>query len=144
MFSEPSLNKPFKLSFVKRAVHASNPLLNTLVMKKTINSLVLILLLTTTLIQTAQAQFGRRWSPQAKGAVIGGVAGGAAGAVINKRNRVVGGVIGGVAGTAAGYAIGKGVDNRKKAAARVAAAEREAAEARREAALARQEAAAHK
>ncbi|MGI4738683.1 MAG: YMGG-like glycine zipper-containing protein [Janthinobacterium lividum] len=75
---------------------------------------------------TAQAQ--RRFSPQAKGAVIGGGSGAILGAVINKRNRAVGGVIGGVVGAGAGYAVGKHIDNRqKKRAAASIAAEREAA-----------------
>lgn len=75
---------------------------------------------------TAQAQ--RRFSPQAKGAVIGGGSGAILGAVINKRNRAVGGVIGGVVGAGAGYAVGKHIDNRqKKRAAAATEAEREAA-----------------
>ncbi len=75
---------------------------------------------------TAQAQ--RRFSPQAKGAVIGGGSGAILGAVINKRNRAVGGIIGGVVGAGAGYAVGKHVDNRqKKRAAAATEAEREAA-----------------
>lgn len=81
----------------------------------------------------AQAQERRGWSPQAKGAVIGGLGGAAAGAIINKRNRAAGGVVGGVAGGALGYVIGKNRDNKNKAAARLAAAN--AASARREAAL---------
>ncbi|AQG79850.1 hypothetical protein AWR27_11250 [Spirosoma montaniterrae] len=89
---------------------------------------------------TTEAQTRRPWSPQAKGTAIGVGVGGAAGAIINKRNRVVGGLIGGAAGGAAGYAIGKGVDNRRKTNARIAAAEREAAAARREAAEAREQA----
>ncbi|TDN36062.1 hypothetical protein E4631_03740 [Hymenobacter sp. UV11] len=75
---------------------------------------------------TAQAQ--RRFSPQAKGAVIGGGGGAILGAVINKRNRAVGGVIGGVVGAGAGYAVGKHIDNnQKKRAAAAAEAERVAA-----------------
>ncbi|QKG58754.1 glycine zipper 2TM domain-containing protein [Hymenobacter sp. BRD128] len=75
---------------------------------------------------TAQAQ--RRFSPQAKGAVIGGGSGAILGAVINKRNRAVGGLIGGVVGAGAGYAVGKHIDNRqKKRAAAIAAMERESA-----------------
>jgi len=75
---------------------------------------------------TAQAQ--RRFSPQAKGAVIGGGSGAILGAVINKRNRAVGGVVGGVVGAGAGYAVGKHIDNRqKKRAAAAIAAERAAA-----------------
>ena len=65
-----------------------------------------------------------QWSPQAKGAVIGGLGGAAAGAIINKRNRAVGGVVGGVAGGAIGYGVGKHVDNKRKERARIAAANR--------------------
>jgi hypothetical protein len=80
---------------------------------------------------TAQAQ--RRFSPQAKGTVIGAGGGAILGAVINKRNRKVGGLIGGLAGAGAGYAVGKHIDNRqKKRAAAIAAVERQ--EAYREAA----------
>jgi hypothetical protein len=76
---------------------------------------------------TAQAQ-QRRFSPQAKGTVIGAGGGAILGAVINKRNRKVGGLIGGLAGAGAGYAVGKHIDNRqKKRAAAIAAVEREAA-----------------
>lgn len=75
---------------------------------------------------TAQAQ--RRFSPQAKGAVIGAGGGAVLGAVINKRNRKVGGLIGGLAGAGAGYAVGKHIDNRqKKRAAAIAAVERQEA-----------------
>lgn len=76
----------------------------------------------------------RRWSPQAKGAVIGAGAGAAAGAIIHKRNRALGGVVGGVVGAAGGYAIGKGIDNRNK---RRAAEEAARAEAERVAAAER-------
>ncbi len=69
----------------------------------------------------AQAQDRKGWSPQAKGAVIGGLGGAAAGAIINKRNRAVGGVVGGVAGAGVGYAIGKHTDNKRKERARIAA-----------------------
>ena len=73
----------------------------------------------------AQAQ---RFSPQAKGAVIGGGSGAILGAVIDKHNRAVGGIIGGVVGAGAGYAVGKHIDNRqKKRAAAATEAEREAA-----------------
>ena len=75
----------------------------------------------------ARAQDNRGWSPQAKGAVIGGLGGAAAGAIINKRNRAVGGVVGGVAGGAIGYGVGKHVDNKRKERARIAAANRAAA-----------------
>lgn len=97
----------------------------------------LIILLTSFQAPAAHAQ----WSPQAKGAVIGGLGGAAAGALINKRNRAVGGVIGGVAGGAIGYGVGKHIDNKRKQRA-AAAAERQAVAAReanyrRELALAR-------
>ena len=97
----------------------------------------LIILLTSFNVPKAQAQ----WSPQAKGAVIGGLGGAAAGAIINKRNRAVGGVIGGVAGGAIGYGVGKHIDNKHKQRAAAAAEQRAVAarEAnyRRELALAR-------
>ncbi|OIN60506.1 glycine zipper domain-containing protein [Arsenicibacter rosenii] len=105
-------------------------------MKTIRNLFILTLALVLTFDVSSFAQ-RRKWSPQARGTVIGAAAGGAAGAIINKRNRVVGGVIGGVVGGAAGYAIGKHQDNKNKARAR-AAAERAAAE---RAALARAEAA---
>jgi len=109
---------------------------------KTIREITILSILTAVLFTTiADAQQRRGWSPQAKGTAIGTGVGAAAGAIINKRNRVVGGVIGAAAGAAGGYAVGKGIDNRQKTKARIAAAEREAAAARREAALARQEAA---
>lgn len=76
---------------------------------------------------SAQAQDRKGWSPQAKGAVIGGLGGAAAGALINKRNRAVGGVVGGVAGGAIGYGVGKHIDNKQKERARIAAANRAAA-----------------
>ena len=124
---------------------------------RTIQSRIrLIVVMAFVFTSSVQAQERRRWSPQAKGTAIGVGVGGVAGAIINKRNRAVGGVIGGLAGGAAGYGLGKGVDNRRKTNARIAAVEREAAanrreaaenrreaaEARREAQLARQEAAA--
>lgn len=78
----------------------------------------LIVLLSTVFgSRSAQAQ----WSPQAKGAVIGGLGGAAAGVLINKRNRAVGGVVGGVAGGAIGYGVGKHIDNKRKERARIAA-----------------------
>ncbi len=105
------------------------------------HKLTILALLTAFIVNSSvDAQTRRPWSPQAKGTAIGVGVGGAAGAIINKRNRVVGGLIGGAAGGAAGYAIGKGVDNRRKTNARIAAAEREAAAARREAAEAREQA----
>ena len=75
----------------------------------------------------AKAQILKKWSPQAKGAAIGGLGGAAAGAIINKRNRAVGGVVGGVAGGAIGYGVGKHIDNKNKERARIAAANRAAA-----------------
>lgn len=102
--------------------------------------LILLLLAATLLGTSTVATAQRGWSTQAKDATIGAGIGGAAGAIINKRNRVVGGIIGGAVGGAAGYAIGKNIDTRRKSAARVAAAERDAANARQEANQARQEA----
>lgn len=97
----------------------------------------LIILLTSFNAPVARAQ----WSPQAKGAVIGGLGGAAAGALINKRNRAVGGVVGGVAGGAIGYGVGKHIDNKRKQRAAAAAQQRAVAareaEYRRELALAR-------
>ncbi len=97
----------------------------------------LIILLTSFYAPEARAQ----WSPQAKGAVIGGLGGAAAGALINKRNRAVGGIVGGVAGGAIGYGVGKHIDNKRKQRAAAAAQQRAVAarEAgyRRELALAR-------
>lgn len=102
-------------------------------MKKLSLLLALLVLFTSVLTSAAHAQERKKWSPQAKGAVIGGLGGAAAGAIIHKRNRPVGGVVGGVAGAGVGYAIGKRTDNKRKAeAARVAAARR--AEAQRAAA----------
>ena len=92
----------------------------------------LIILLSSFSAPAAHAQ----WSPQAKGAVIGGLGGAAAGAIINKRNRAVGGVVGGVAGGAIGYGVGKHIDNKRKQRA-AAAAERQAV-ANREAAYRRE------
>ncbi|OUJ73202.1 YMGG-like glycine zipper-containing protein [Hymenobacter crusticola] len=113
-------------------------------MKKISQLLSLVLVLSLLFGQAAQAQERKRWSPQAKGTVIGLGAGAITGAVINKRNRVVGGAVGGVVGGAAGYAIGKHKDNKNKEAARIAAANRAAAArvaaANRRAELARQEA----
>ncbi|UOQ74253.1 YMGG-like glycine zipper-containing protein [Hymenobacter cellulosilyticus] len=117
-------------------------------MKKVSLILALVIFFSAVYSNLAQAQNGK-WSPQAKGAVIGGLGGAAAGAIIHKRNRAVGGVVGGVAGAGVGYAIGKRTDNKRKEAARVAAANQaaanRAAEARAErAALARRVAAAEK
>lgn len=102
----------------------------------------LVLLVTALFAGEAQAQERKPWSPQAKGAVIGGLGGAAAGAIIHKRNRVVGGAVGAAAGAGTGYMIGRNVQNKRKAeaaeAARVAAANR-AARAERQAAAARAE-----
>lgn len=68
----------------------------------------------------------RRWSPQAKGTVIGAGTGAAAGAILHKRNRALGGVVGGVLGGAGGYAVGKTIDNRNKRRAAEAAARAQA------------------
>ncbi|MFD2512333.1 glycine zipper domain-containing protein [Pontibacter locisalis] len=94
------------------------------VMKKVSLILSLVLLVTFAFNNSAEAQ--KKWSPQAKGAVIGTATGAAAGAVIHKRNRVIGGVVGGVVGGAAGYGIGKHIDNKQKEreAERIAAIER--------------------
>lgn len=101
-------------------------------MKKISVVLALLMLFTAFFGEFAHAQERKKWSPQAKGAVIGGLGGAAAGAIINKRNRAVGGVIGGAAGAGIGYAVGKRADNRRKAreaeAARAVAAHRAAAE----------------
>lgn len=115
-------------------------------MKKSAYFFALLILLTTVFSHRAQAQGG--WSPQAKGAVIGGLGGATAGAIINKRNRAVGGVVGGVAGAGVGYAIGKHRDNKNKERARIVAANRAAAyraeQAQRErTALAHQASASH-
>ena len=103
---------------------------------------LIILLSTGFSSSSAQAQILKSWSPQAKGAAIGGLGGAAAGAIINKRNRAVGGVVGGVAGGAIGYGVGKHIDNKNKEKARIAAANRATAareaEYRRELARSRQ------
>ena len=107
-------------------------------MKKLPYFFALLIMLTSVFSHKAQAQ--AKWSPQAKGAVIGGLGGAAAGAIINKRNRAVGGVVGGVVGGGVGYAVGKHVDNKNKERARIAAANRAAAyraEQARQASLAR-------
>ncbi|MGI4873526.1 MAG: glycine zipper domain-containing protein [Janthinobacterium lividum] len=89
---------------------------------------------------TSQAQQRKGWSPQGKGAAIGGAAGILGGALIGKKNRVVGGLIGGAVGAGAGYAVGKHIDNKHKKAAALAA-ERAAANQRLVAANARADAA---
>jgi hypothetical protein len=106
-------------------------------------------LLTLFAAPNAQAQARRGWSPQAKGAVIGGAAGVLGGALINGRNRKVGALIGGVGGAAAGYGVGSIIKSKKKKAAalaaeraaaneRIAAANARAAAAERNAVAARQ------
>ncbi|GAA3928177.1 glycine zipper domain-containing protein [Hymenobacter algoricola] len=95
-------------------------------MKKFSWILALVMMVTAVFSKQTQAQDGK-WSPQAKGAVIGALGGGAAGAIIHKRNRVVGGAVGGVAGAGVGYAIGKRTDNKRKQAAAAAAARQSAA-----------------
>lgn len=101
-----------------------------------------LLLAVVVLMQSAAVQAQSKVSPQAKGAIIGGLGGAAAGAIINKKNRTVGGVVGAAAGAGTGYMIGRNIQNKQKAraaeAARVAAANR-AARAEREAAAARAE-----
>ncbi|WP_201982059.1 hypothetical protein [Hymenobacter rubidus] len=109
-------------------------------MKKLPYIFALLVLLSTVFGSATPAQ--AQWSPQAKGAVIGGLGGAAAGALINKRNRAVGGVVGGVAGGAIGYGVGKHIDNKRKQRA-AAAAERQAVAAR-EAAYRREIAQAHR
>ena len=89
---------------------------------------------------SAQAQQRKGWSPQGKGAAIGGAAGILGGALINKRNRAVGGLVGGAVGAGAGYVVGKHIDNKQKKAAALAA-ERAAANQRIAAANARADAA---
>lgn len=92
------------------------------------------LLLAAVMVSTFTAQAQRRFSPQAKGTVIGAGSGAILGAVINKRNRKVGGLIGGLAGAGAGYAVGKHIDNRqKKRTAAAYAAQQRAAAAERQA-----------
>jgi hypothetical protein len=108
-------------------------------MKRT-SWLFLVPVLLFSLIFSPQAQAQRGWSPQGKGAAIGGAAGILGGALINKRNRVVGGAIGGVAGAGVGYGVGKHIDNKRKKAAALAA-ERAAANRRIAAANARADAA---
>ena len=103
--------------------------------------LIPVLFLSIFVNYSAQAQRG--WSPQGKGAAIGGAAGILGGALINKRNRVVGGAIGGVAGAGVGYAVGKHIDNKHKKAAALAA-ERAAANQRIAAANARAASAEHR
>ncbi|MFD1871714.1 glycine zipper domain-containing protein [Hymenobacter bucti] len=104
-------------------------------MKRT-SWLFLLPVLLFSFLSSHQAQAQRGWSPQGKGAAIGGAAGILGGALINKRNRVVGGAIGGAAGAGIGYGVGKHIDNKRKKAAALAA-ERAAANQRIAAANAR-------
>lgn len=96
-------------------------------MKKISLVLSLAFLMFIVMSSSSQAQERKKWSPQAKGAVIGAATGGAAGAIIHKRNRVVGGVVGGVVGAGAGYGVGKIIDNKRKKEEAAEAAERIAA-----------------
>lgn len=100
--------------------------------------MILVLMATTLFSGSAQAQERKPVSPQAKGAIIGGLGGAAAGAIIHKRNRVVGGAVGAAAGAGTGYMIGRNVHNKRKAqaaeASRVAAVNRANAAERRAAA----------
>ncbi len=99
--------------------------------------LFLVPMLLCSMLFSFQAQAQRKgWSPQGKGAAIGGAAGILGGALIAKHNRVVGGLIGGAAGAGVGYAVGKHTDNKRKKAAALAA-ERAAANERIAAANAR-------
>jgi hypothetical protein len=77
-------------------------------------SLILVLSITLSSALHAQTTEKKKWSPVAKGAVIGGVTGAAAGAVINKKNRVAGGIVGGVVGGAVGAGVGKVVQNKQE------------------------------
>jgi hypothetical protein len=86
-----------------------------------------ILFMLTIGVNTSAVAQQKKWSPQAKGAVIGGGSGAVLGAVIHKRNRAVGGVVGGVVGAGTGYVIGKSVDNKRKARAAQAEAARQSA-----------------
>ena len=86
-------------------------------MKKVSYILSLVMLLSFAFNVEAQTQEKKKWSPQAKGAVIGAGTGAAAGAVIHKRNRVAGAAVGAVGGAAVGYGVGKVVDNKQKKAA---------------------------
>ncbi|WP_400192125.1 YMGG-like glycine zipper-containing protein [Hymenobacter sp. B81] len=111
-------------------------------MKKVPYMFTVLLLIFSIISTSVQAQEQKKVSPQAKGAIIGGLGGAAAGAIIHKRNRVVGGAVGAAAGAGTGYMIGRNIQNKRKAqaaeAARVAAAAR-AARAERQAAAARAE-----
>jgi hypothetical protein len=100
---------------------------------KTLSYILIPAMMISSLISgEAQAQDRKPVSPQAKGAIIGGLGGAAAGAIIHKRNRVVGGAVGAAAGAGTGYMVGRNIHNRRKA---------EAAEANRAAAVSRANAA---
>ena len=77
-------------------------------------ALVLILTVGLSSILQAQDQPKKKWSPVAKGAVIGVGTGAAAGAIINKKNRAAGAVVGGVVGGAVGAGVGKVVQNKQE------------------------------
>ena len=77
-------------------------------------TLVLILTIGLSTILQAQDQPKKKWSPVAKGAVIGAGTGAAAGAIINKKNRVAGGIVGGVVGGAVGAGVGKVIQNKQE------------------------------
>src|SRR5688572_30094740 len=85
-------------------------------MKKLSNIFTLVLILTIGLSSMLQAQDEpkKKWSPVAKGAVIGAGTGAAAGAIIHKKNRVAGGVVGGVVGGAVGAGVGKVIQNKQE------------------------------
>lgn len=83
--------------------------------------LIPVLLFSLFTTNIAQAQQRRGWSPQGKGAAIGGAAGILGGALLDRHNRAVGGLIGGAVGAGAGYAVGKHIDNKHKKAAALAA-----------------------
>ena len=78
-------------------------------------SLVLVLSIALSSVLHAQETTEKKkWSPVAKGAVIGAGTGAAAGAIINKKNRVAGGIVGGVVGGAVGAGVGKVVQNKQE------------------------------
>jgi phage tail tape-measure protein len=77
-------------------------------------TLVLILSVGLSSMLQAQDQPKKKWSPVAKGAVIGAGTGAAAGAIIHKKNRVAGAVVGGVVGGAVGAGVGKVVQNKQE------------------------------
>ena len=78
-------------------------------------SLVLVLSMAFSSVLYAQETTEKKkWSPVAKGAVIGAGTGAAAGALINKKNRVAGGIVGGAVGGAVGAGVGKIIDNKQK------------------------------